>query len=206
MAPAAVQMGAYSPGYKEYLQDAQPCLDSIDEEQDAIPNFGSRTRNSRLSIFNLALLVFNVGFIIYGSILGASCSEGGIHNTLKVPDHPYKGRPHSRTPTCVILILTDWTKDAISLETRHFDERFHNHGVFRGSRSPELDRAWNNMGGFLTSKYSQCFAAMRQNLTVARLYYTCEEPQLAILGFPEWDSRRNRRRGWRCYGRFRFHT
>jgi hypothetical protein len=105
MAPATFDMGGSSQEHKEYMSEAQPCLDNDDEEQEAIHNFGSRRTNSRLSILNLALLVINLGFIIYGSILSTSCAGAGTHNTLKVPDHPYKGTLHSRNLTRVILIL-----------------------------------------------------------------------------------------------------
>ncbi|EXU99302.1 DUF3328 domain protein [Metarhizium robertsii] len=79
-------------------------------------------RNSALLVGNVFVLLLNMGLFLTASIRKA------VHVT--------------ECTQSVRLPHSDWIADGIEWEVRTYDDKFGNHGPFRGEPRPELDEAW----------------------------------------------------------------
>jgi hypothetical protein len=137
---------------EEYDSDTQHLL-SDDQVRG-----GSRRQQRRNWTFlavNTFILLLNIGVLLM-MIAPNPLNTAEDTQNLRLPHAGQSARldaPHSWGIAAGSLPRwTDWISNAIELEVRTYDDKFGNHGPFRGAPRPELDDAW---GAILKRKSSE---------------------------------------------------
>ncbi|KAK2028386.1 hypothetical protein LX32DRAFT_683240 [Colletotrichum zoysiae] len=102
------------------------CRTLLDREQLMKTGRSQRVRNWTFLAVNVFVLLLNTGVLL-------------MVTSPKVVDKATKMIAYPRFPH------EEWIEDVINFELQTYDDKFRNHGQFRGVTRPELDEAWDSM-------------------------------------------------------------